>query len=137
MTTPRPTRVAVASGLLVADAVLCALSVDLLFRLSTSGKGWVLPFQPGVWLIALLQVWAAVALLRRVSWVRYLLAVLFVLVLGDSLLSSSWPQRFANYPAATVRDALSYALQLGALLLLFSPSAARWFSHAPASPSAA
>lgn len=132
----RPVIVSVASALLIVDAVLCAVSVDVLFRFGSGSRGWVLPFQPGVWLLALLQVWAAVALHRRVSWVRYAVAAIVLFVFSDSLLSSNWSQRSSSFPAATVRDIVSFVLQLLAVVLLFLPSASRWFAHAKSAPSA-
>ncbi len=99
----------------------------MLFRLSPTSRGWELPFQPGVWILALLQLLLALYLLRGVSWLRYLLAVLVLGLITDQLLTTSLSNRFQSFPLATVRDGLSAALQLAAVVLVFTPGSASWF----------
>jgi hypothetical protein len=123
----RPALVVAAVGLLVADALLGAVSVHVLFALSPSSKGWVLPFQPGVWVFALLQVLVALLLLRGVTWLRYAVALLVVGSLLDQLLNTSLGARYQSFPLATARDGVSALLQLGAVVLLFLPRASAWF----------
>lgn len=132
----RPSIVSIASWLLIADALLSALSVDILFRLNEANRGWVLPFQPGVWVIAFAQVWIAVLLLRRVSWVRYPIAALVLYLVVDNFINTSWQQRFASFPASTLRDVASLLLQSIAIALLFSRPARAWFRRAANQPSA-
>ena len=127
MQPPRPAVVIAAVGLLVADALLGALSPHALFALSPSSKGWVLPFQPGVWVVALLQVLVALFLFRGVAWLRYVVALLVVALLLDQLLNTSLSARYQSFPLATGRDGVSALLQLGAVVLLFLPSASMWF----------
>jgi hypothetical protein len=123
----RPSVVKLAVGLLVLDAILGAASVHLLFWLSPSNRGWVLPFQPGVWILALLQVLFALLVARGVNWARWLVTVAIVVLVGDSVLSTSIPMRYKTYPAATVRDLLSYVAQVSAACLLFLPASSAWF----------
>jgi len=123
----RPIALWAAFGLLVTDALLGAISPHVLFRLSPGSRGWELPFQPGVWILALLELLLALYLLRGVSWLRYLLAVIVLGLITDQLLSTSLSSRFQSFPLATVRDGLSAALQLAALVLVFTPGSTSWF----------
>jgi hypothetical protein len=125
----RPAVVVAAVGLLVADALLGAVSPHVLFALSPSSKGRVLPFQPGVWVVALLQVLLALFLLRGVAWLRYAVALLVVGLLLDQLLNTSLSARYQSFPLATARDGVSALLQLGAVVLLFLPRASMWFTR--------
>jgi hypothetical protein len=123
----RPSALWAAFGLLVADALLGAVSPHVLFYLSPASRGWELPFQPGVWILALLQILLALCLLRGVSWLRYLLAALVFGLITDQLLNTSLSNRFQSFPLATVRDGLSAVLQVAAVLLLFTSGSATWF----------
>ncbi len=117
-------------ALLVLEAIANAVSVHVLFWLSPSSKGWVLPFQPGVWVMALLQVLLAVQVFRSANWARWLAAALTILIVGDSLLTTNWGARFQSFPAATIRDVASYSMLVTSVLLLFLPPSSAWFSHA-------
>lgn len=125
--TERPAVVVAAVGLLFADALLGAASPHFLFALSPASKGWVLPFQPGVWVLALLQVLVALFLFCGVAWLRYAVALLVVGLLLDQLLNTSLSARYQSYPLATARDGVSSLLQVIAVVLLFMPSASTWF----------
>jgi hypothetical protein len=123
----RPSALWAAFGLLVVDAMLCAVSPQVLFSLSPASRGWERPFQPGEWILALLQVLLALLLLRGVCWLRYLLAALVLGLMADQLLNTSLVNRFQSFPLATVRDGVSAGLQVAAVALLFTPGSSAWF----------
>jgi hypothetical protein len=112
------------------DAIAGAASVHVLFWSSRGGKDSTLPFQSGVWVLALLQVVLALLILRRSTWARWLIAGVVVFVVGDSLLNTSLSARYESFPGATVRDVLSYTMQAVAVALLFTPASSAWFSNA-------
>ena len=89
----------------------------------------MLPFQPAVWLVAAVQILIAVLVYRGKNWARWLAAVMIVGLFLDSMLNSSWPGKYATFPAAAVRDAVSYAIELAAVGLLFLPASSTWFRH--------
>jgi hypothetical protein len=124
---PRPPLVSVAVTLLVLDAIIGAMSVHALFWLLPANKGWILPFQPGVWILALLQVLLSLMILRGANWSRWLVGTAVLFMVGNSLLNTSISMRYQSYPAATTRDALGYVMQVSAVCLLFLPASAAWF----------
>jgi len=136
MSESRPRNVTIASGLLIVDALFGALSVNVLAHFSGRTEH-VLQFHALVWVPALLQIIAAVLLMRRRSWVRYAVAAVVLLLVIDSALNTSWPQAYASFPGATLRDAASFLLQILSVGLLLSPAASSWFNRAPTSPTAA
>ncbi len=89
----------------------------------------MLPFQPGVWLIAGLQVLMAWLILTGRNWARWFATAATLGFFLDSLVNQSWPGKYATFPAAAVRDAVSYAIQHAAIALLFLPSSTTWFRH--------
>jgi hypothetical protein len=133
----RPRAVVGAVALLVVEAIAGAASVHVLFSLAPSSKGWELPFQPGVWLLALLQVLLALFVLRGSNVARWVVTAVVVLLVGDSLLNTSLSARFRSFPAATLRDLCSYALQVTAVALLFLPASSLWFRNTAHSKRAA
>jgi hypothetical protein len=128
-TTRRPLIVVVAVSLLVVDALLGAVSPHVLFHLSPSSKGWVLPFQPGVWLLALFQLLFAAMVWRGKRVLRYLLAAWVAYLLVDGVAFTSLNARIEHFPWATARDALSFSLLTLSAVLLFLPSSSEWFNH--------
>ena len=114
--------------MLILDALLGAVSPHVLFQLSPSSKGWVLPFQPGVWIFALLQILVALLLWRGKDWLRYLLAGWAICLLADDLFLSNLRARLESFPLATMRDIVSFALLAGSALLLFLPASSTWFT---------
>jgi hypothetical protein len=137
MSEHRPLSVAIAAGLLIVDAMFCALSVNVLAHIDGLGQEQVLKFHPLVWIPAVLQIAAAAFLLRRVSWIRYIVALIVLALIADSAINTSWIQAHASFPAATLRDVVSSFLQALSVVLLFLPSASKWFSRAQATSSAA
>jgi hypothetical protein len=126
--TTRPGVLVVGVGLIVLDALLGALSPHVLFQLSPSSKGWVLPFQPGVWVLALLQALLAALILRGKGYLRYLLAAWVLYLLVDSIFFTSISARFEHFPLATARDAVSFVLLTTSTAMLFMPASTAWFS---------
>ena len=124
----RPVAVIAAVALLCLDALLGAISPHVLFYLSPSSKGWVLPFQPGVWILALLQVLFALLVWRGKAWFRYLLAGWAIYLLADYLFLSDLRARFESFPLATSRDILSFTLLVASAVLLFLPASSTWFT---------
>jgi hypothetical protein len=124
----RPAAVAAAMALLCMDALFGAVSPHVLFHLSPSSNGWALPFQPGVWVLALLQVLFALLIWRGKGWLRYLLACWAVYLLADYVFLSDLRARFESFPFATSRDILSMALLVTSAVLLFLPASTRWFT---------
>jgi hypothetical protein len=125
-----PWSVATAAGLLVFDAVVGALSTNVLVHIQSLEKEQNLNFHLIVWIPAVLQVVAAVCLLYRISWVRYLVVVIVLALLADSVVNRSWIQAYASFPVATVRDAVSIFLQMFSGVLLLLPQTSTWFSRA-------
>jgi hypothetical protein len=124
----RPVAVTAAVALLCVDALLGAVSPHVLFHLSPASKGWVLPFQPGVWILALLQVLFALLVWRRKAWLRYLLGAWAVYLLADYMFLSDLQARFESFPLATSRDVLSLTLLVASVVLLFLPASSNWFA---------
>jgi hypothetical protein len=124
----RPVAVAVAVVLLCLDALVGAVSQHVLFHFSPASKGWILPFQPGVWILALLQVLFALLVWRGKGWLRYLLGGWVVYLLADYLFLSDLRARFESFPLATSRDILSFTLLVAAAVLLFLPASSSWFT---------
>jgi hypothetical protein len=137
MSSSRPPSVTIAASLLVADALFGALSVNALAHLSGLEGEQVLQFHPIVWIPAVLQIVAAALLMRGFSWVRYAVALIVLALMTDSTVNTSWPQAYASFPAAALRDVASFFLQIFSVGLLFSPSASRWFNRVQSTPTAA
>jgi hypothetical protein len=74
-------------------------------------------------LVILLLVWLAAR--RRINWVRWLLAAL--LVLGGPTLLANCKDVLSVNPTVAVLESLNIVLQVGALVLVFLPSARPWF----------
>ena len=77
--------------------------------------------------MAAVQVVMALLVYIGKNWARWLTAVVIMGLFADSILFSSWPARYATLPAAAVRDAVSYAIELAAIGLLFLPASSMWF----------
>jgi hypothetical protein len=73
--------------------------------------------------VILLLVWLAAR--RRINWVRWLLAALFVL--GGPTVFANLKEVLSVNPTVAVLESLHIILQVAALALVFLPSARPWF----------
>jgi hypothetical protein len=125
-----PRVIVLAVALWVLSAVLRAVPLHALLALApTSGPAWYFTrYYPGWWLVLPLQALLAVFLLRGHAWSR--LAVV-TLVLGLLLvqLSPLLAPQFGSFPLGAARESLVVALHVATVVLLFLPSANRWFGR--------
>jgi hypothetical protein len=124
-----PRVIVVAVVLWLLGAILRVVPVQALLAVSPGSgpRSYFMRFYPGWELVLPLQVLLAVFLLRCHAWSRYSVATLVVgLLLAHS--SESFGPLLHNFPLATARNAMVVALQITTVVLLFLPSANRWFS---------
>jgi hypothetical protein len=125
-----PRVIVLAVALWVLSGILRAIPLQALFALS-AGSGpssYFVRNYPGWELVLPLQVLLAVLLLRCHNWSRYATTV-FVVALLIVHSSESFSPQFGNFPLGAVREALIVALQITTVVILFLPSANRWFSQ--------
>jgi hypothetical protein len=124
----RPVPVVAAACLFVAGGLLGAVPLKVLFALSEPSelRWYFAAYYPGWWAVAPLLVLLALFVFRGLAWSRYVAAVL---VVGLLLVQVSFGSRLHNFPLATARDVMSTGFQVAAVVLLFLPSASRWFSR--------
>jgi len=124
----RPVAVVAAVCLLVVSGLLGAIPLKALLALSESSelRWYFAPYYSGWWAVAPLLVLLALFVFRGFAWSRYAVAVL---VPGLLFVQLSFGSLLHNFPLATARDAVSTGFQVAAVVLLFLPSASRWFSR--------
>lgn len=118
-----------AVALLVLHAIVTGGPVGQAFVYAhgTASIRWQLAFMGTDLLLMSLELGIAALPLWRHRWPRAVMALLFLLLLGDYVAVGDMGQRFANYPWATTRDVVDWAVQAVALGLLFLPAASRWY----------
>jgi hypothetical protein len=116
----------------VALLLLCALlrevpTHSLLALQSSSEPNWFFKsYSPGHWLVTPALIVLAACVFKGLAWARFAAAVLAVLLLLAPLTASS-PMYQGSATLLWVRAILITALPLVGALLLFAPSARRWF----------
>jgi len=126
---PAPASIRWAVGLLVLHAIVTGgpIGQAFVYAQGTRSIGWQVAFMGADLLLMTLELGIAALPLWRRRWPRVVMAVLFVLLLGDYVAIGDMGRRFASYPWAATRDVVDWAVQAVALMLLFLPASSRWY----------